>query len=204
MQQRRRGDSGAVAVEAALLLPLVTLIILGIVEFGLLFRDVLTVQTAARDAARTASAHSRDPDYVAQALERVKQSMSIRSPQDTDRILIYKAFDERGLPEGADSATAALAPGGCSIKCASYHGDAAGDYVPLGGSGWSAADQNACPDEGREYVGVIVAIDHAFITGQIGAMFTGGSGDSKMVFEKVVMRLEPRPASSTDDCKPTP
>ncbi len=202
MRVVRRDESGAVAVEAALLLPLITLIILGIVEFGLLFRDVLTVQTAARDAARTGSAHSREPDFATLAVDRVKTSMSIRSPEASDKILVYKAEGSNGLPAGATSATNALT--NCNTNCSVYTWNAAANnYTTSSADPWLSTEQNACPEDAREYLGIIVAIEHPFITGQIGDIMTGGADGKKTVLEKVVMRLEPRPAGDTD-CKPIP
>ena len=200
----RRSESGAGAVEAALLMPLITLILLGIVEFGLLFRDVLTVQTAARDGARTAAAHSRETNYQELAIDRITQAMSIRGVQAGDVIVIYKSLAS-GLPAGVSEASAIPT---CRTDCDIYKKAVSGHYVLQSGTdSWSAPEQNACPEEttptspGREYVGVFVSVDHKFITGQIGAIFTGGAGDSKQVFERVVMRLEPRTAGD-ETCKP--
>jgi Flp pilus assembly protein TadG len=54
--RRRRGDRserGAVAVEMAIVTPLLVLLIFGIIEFGLFFRESLTIASAVTSAART-------------------------------------------------------------------------------------------------------------------------------------------------------
>ena len=49
---RRSDDTGAAAVELALVLPLLLLILFGIVDFGLMLNAQITVTSAAREGAR--------------------------------------------------------------------------------------------------------------------------------------------------------
>jgi Flp pilus assembly protein TadG len=51
----RRPDAGQAAVELALSLPLVFLVLLGVVQVGLVVRDQLLVDHLAREAARAAA-----------------------------------------------------------------------------------------------------------------------------------------------------
>lgn len=53
--RRERGDGGQAAVELALALPLVMLLLLAVVQLGLLVRDQILVVHAAREAAREAA-----------------------------------------------------------------------------------------------------------------------------------------------------
>ena len=56
MKKRLRrilGERGAAIVEMAIVLPLLMVLVFGIVEYGLLFREKLTVAAAANSAART-------------------------------------------------------------------------------------------------------------------------------------------------------
>jgi Flp pilus assembly protein TadG len=62
-------DRGAAAVEAALVLPLLLMLIFGIIEFGLLLTAQINVSQAAREAARAATV---DPDPSA-ARDRVRR-----------------------------------------------------------------------------------------------------------------------------------
>ncbi len=50
---RLRTERGAVAVEFALVLPLLVAMLLGIMEFGLMYNGQVSVTNAAREAART-------------------------------------------------------------------------------------------------------------------------------------------------------
>ncbi len=55
MRPSRRGESGTAAVEFALVLPLVLTVALALVQVGLLVRDRLLVESAARAGARAAA-----------------------------------------------------------------------------------------------------------------------------------------------------
>lgn len=62
MRRRRHGQRGASTVEFALVLPLLLVVALALVQVGLLVRDRLLVEAAARAGARTAAV---DPDQAA-------------------------------------------------------------------------------------------------------------------------------------------
>lgn len=62
----RPGERGTAAVEFALVLPLVLVVVLGLVQVGLIARDRLLVEAAARAGAR-AAALDPDPTAVAAA-----------------------------------------------------------------------------------------------------------------------------------------
>jgi Flp pilus assembly protein TadG len=54
----QRGERGASAVELALLFPLVSLILFGIIEFGVAFLHVQSIRTGVREGARAAAVGS--------------------------------------------------------------------------------------------------------------------------------------------------
>ena len=58
-------DRGAVMVEAIVILPLLILLVLGISEFGFIFRSTITIASTSRSAARVSSnvANDRGADY---------------------------------------------------------------------------------------------------------------------------------------------
>ena len=55
MRVRSRGEGGQALVEFALVLPLLLLLLLGIVQFGTVFRDYIALTDATRVGARQAS-----------------------------------------------------------------------------------------------------------------------------------------------------
>lgn len=54
------GRKGQSAVETALILPIIVLILTGIIDFGLLFNNYLVITNASREAARNAAVGSTD------------------------------------------------------------------------------------------------------------------------------------------------
>ncbi len=58
---RRTADDGAAAVEFALVLPLLLLIIFGIIDFGRMYNDQVTLTEAAREGVRAAVLSPTDP-----------------------------------------------------------------------------------------------------------------------------------------------
>lgn len=59
-----RGDSGASALEFALVAPVLLLLVLGLIEFGFMFQTQLALTHAAREGARIAAVGQFDPAVV--------------------------------------------------------------------------------------------------------------------------------------------
>jgi TadE-like protein len=98
-------ERGAVAVEFAILLPVLIVILFGITAFGLAFSRFETYISAAREGARYAAVHCQpDASSCTSALivNRVQQAAV-------------------GYPIGPGSPTASI-PGAASIDCGSYPG----------------------------------------------------------------------------------
>lgn len=89
--RRRRGERGATLVEGALVAPLFFLLIFSILEFGLVFRQYLTMSTADRNGTRAASAagNAAQADYV--TLQAIKKSSVAIKPSEIKTIVIFKA-----------------------------------------------------------------------------------------------------------------
>jgi Flp pilus assembly protein TadG len=56
------GKKGQAMVETALILPIIILILMGIIDFGLMFNNYLVINNAAREGARNAAVGSSDTD----------------------------------------------------------------------------------------------------------------------------------------------
>ncbi len=67
-EPRRRSERGSAAVEFALVLPLVLVVVLGLVQVGLVARDRLLVEAAARAGARAAAVEPDDAAIASTAL----------------------------------------------------------------------------------------------------------------------------------------
>lgn len=70
------GDRGAVAVEFALLLPLLLLLVFGIIDFGRMLNMQITLTQAAREGSRMASLG----DTQAQITQRIDQAATSLDP----------------------------------------------------------------------------------------------------------------------------
>jgi Flp pilus assembly protein TadG len=66
MRRRLHNESGAAAVEFALILPILLLFVMGIIEFGFIFNRWITVTHAAREGVRVAVVGGVDPIGAAQ------------------------------------------------------------------------------------------------------------------------------------------
>ena len=194
MRCRRRDDQGAVALEAALVTPILLILVLGIIEFSFAMRNQVVVVSDSRVGARIAStaagagwidcrhpvAGDPVPDIpcvdksvpaVAQLATRAIQTSGSAMPMDSiNYILIYRA-DSTGYPDGGNGSFSTCPPGSC-VKFA--WAKSAQEFVHAGGS-WPSASISACfpgkPSDpsgkkrNLERVGVYVNATHKAITG---------------------------------------
>jgi hypothetical protein len=86
-------DDGAALVEFALVSLVLFTILFGIVEFGLAFRDWLSVTSSTREGARVAAAAGNDPDADCAILNAMTGPLLAvpTDSADTFRVFIYKA-----------------------------------------------------------------------------------------------------------------
>lgn len=103
MSDRRRGERGQGLVEFAFLVPVFTMLLLGLLEFGFAFDHHLTLEYSTREGARAGAALANgsklggacaDVDkYVVQAVERVLGSPGspVKNLADVTQIRIYKS-----------------------------------------------------------------------------------------------------------------
>lgn len=88
--RHKKNESGQSLVEFALVLPVLALLILGIVDFGMAFHGVVTVNTAAREGARQGvvlenNEGTTNSKTVVQAARRVTATL----PGEEDRLNIW-------------------------------------------------------------------------------------------------------------------
>jgi Flp pilus assembly pilin Flp len=165
-----RTERGAVTVEAALITPLIALIIFGAVEFGFYFKEAHTVSSAATRGGRELSALPKTGNYQLRVAALVSDQLSVLNGDDlaTVKVAIYKADTSAGhlgdgtLPVGISSVNNVWS---CAQECwkftwnTSKAGGAGLDY-PVGFNSndllspgvpnpapWTPAEQWACaPD----------------------------------------------------------
>ena len=86
---RLKKEKGAAAVEFALLLPLLVVIVFGITTFGFVYKEYIALTHAARDGARLAAV-GKDYDYILNQIEQdlpeeIIQSVEVDPLEPTDR-----------------------------------------------------------------------------------------------------------------------
>lgn len=187
---RPRGQRGAVLIEAALILPVLMVFLLGIMEFGLVYASGATAAGSSRSGARlaatnyapagTVTANQRAAaDEIAAAVSADLENLSNAAPTG---MTIYKAVGSDGSPAGGFPGDDMV--GGCTTNCFRYTWN--GTSMTYSSGGWSNPD--ACGLT-VDSVGVFVQVRHDYLTDMIGS--------SRMVGGHTVMRLEPLP---TDQC----
>jgi Flp pilus assembly protein TadG len=182
---RLRSERGAVAVEAALVTPLVMALIFGLVEFGFFFKDYLSTSSAVRTGVRVASANPRYAGYAQATADRVQFSGSALSYDTVQELWVYKANPTNDFPIGySDFSTCAT--------CTKFQWDGT-KFVPIAGSTWASDTQVACVGAGGppDRIGVYMKVRHDAITGFVFSTLT--------ISESAVMRLEPIPP--TNGCR---
>jgi Flp pilus assembly protein TadG len=81
---RARRQDGQAMVEFALVLPILLLLIMGIIQFGIVFSHYVTLTDAVRAGARQAAVSRTLPDPVLVTENRVKQSAAGLKDSDLD------------------------------------------------------------------------------------------------------------------------
>lgn len=158
------------AVEAAIIFPLLILLVFGIIEFSLLLRDYVSLNTLVREGTRVAATLPRldpattDPvgqDLAAVVVASLNQAGNALPKDSFEELWIYKANDQ-GFPGTGSGFTS------CTTDCVIYRANSDGDFVRVTDTGapfWDWESQNACPGIGIDSVGVWLKARHDSITG---------------------------------------
>jgi hypothetical protein len=125
-------ERGATLVEAAIAYGLLFLTLFAVIEFGLAFKDWLSVSHASREGARAGATFGQDLDADILVLRNVAGTMTPIGLEAGDRVRIYRDNN----PTLSESTTYSYAPGtGCSST-----------VIPaLSG----CCDWTPCPEAGR-------------------------------------------------------
>ncbi len=197
-QHRRvRTDRGAALVEAAIVLPVLMVFLLGIIEFGLVYATGATATGASRSGARLAAAAfgpgkasmQTTADDVAAAVSGDLQALSNAVPVG---MVVYKVnpSSSDGAPNGGFPASNDSMSGGCTSSCFRYTWNPTTKRMVRASSpGWTMTNADICVAATTASVGVWVLVRHSYLTQLIG-QYTFVTG-------KTIMRLEPVPG---DQC----
>lgn len=179
-----RDDRGIAAVEAAIVTPIFMLVVIGVIEFGLAFKDQLAVTSAVRAGARIASAEPRSATFATDAAAQVAREGSALDMKNVQALWVYQA-DASGHPVGSGGTFKT-----CATNCDMFGWNGSA-FVQTGGS-WNATTQNACQGT-QDSVGVYLSFKHPGVT----QAFFSSLGLSSYT----VMRFEPIPSLQAGGCK---
>jgi len=181
-------------VEAALVLPVMILIVLGIIEFGLVFTSYSTTTASTRSGARLAATSYAQAGPVPTAQDAALTQIAAATAADLEVLTnatpvgmaVYRVD-----PASTDGAPSGGFPGpnmagGCTSNCVKFTWNAGTQKMTKTGGSWTNPD--AC-GTAVDSIGVFVETSHDYITGLF--------GQTQTVTGHTVMRLEPLP---TDQC----
>lgn len=186
-------DSGAVAVETALVSTLLIILLFGIIESSFLFKDGLAVSAASRAGARMGASQPRlagTPDFAQLSANQVINALSDFTPANLQEVWVYKSSGTTKYPDSGSFAS-------CNT-CVKFAWNAGSHSLVPTYSNWPASSQNACSgDVGpapnlRDSLGVYVKYRHS---SPLGFFF-----NNLTVSESTVMWIEPWFATAM--CKP--
>ncbi|MEM7286506.1 MAG: TadE family protein [Actinomycetota bacterium] len=201
MTRTRSSESGAAAVEMAILLPVIALLFFGAVEYGFAWSSASKVESASASAARVAAQAGDDDLADWEVLQAVRGSLG-SDISSVDSVVVYDSTAPDGTVPAGCMTAAAYTSGGVAGVCSVYgsddlaslslatfisggsHGGGAGN--PCGGAladGW-------CPDDRVDsgvaptMIGVHISYTHSRVTQYL-------PGLNEDIATHAVARLEP-------------
>ena len=112
--QPRKSEHGAALIEAALVIPILLLLVLGVVDFGFMVNRGTLINNAAREGAREAIFGSSESEIEA----RVRDAAS--SLEQTDLTVTVTCKDSDGTPCPGVNYDTEWEPGGTAIVTVDY------------------------------------------------------------------------------------
>jgi Flp pilus assembly protein TadG len=200
-RRRVRGDRGGAVLELALVVPLLSVLVLGLIEFGTVWRQDNVLIRSVQSAARTGATQGTDRFADYNALRSINASLANLQRAEIERVVIYKATTADGaVPAACKTAAVAddLAARGVADTCniysarqVAYTGNVLTAFGGLASCSASAWDRFWCPTErGRgtptsdpDYLGMYVKLRYTPITGIVSSPET--------METDVVYRLDP-------------
>lgn len=176
-------DHGANLVEFAIVMPIILLVVIGILEVGVAFRDLLTVSNAAKEGVRVVAAMGDDP--LSDCMVLTKTSSALSTSVSLSNLLTIEIFraDSNGDPIAGDTNVYTLPVGANAADCTKW----SPNPMTVSSLAWSPLDRKVKigPTVDLDIAGVRVTYTHNWITGF--PPFIG----SFIVDQATVSRLEP-------------
>lgn len=206
-RRRWRREDGAVAVEAALVIPILCLLVFGMIEFAFAMRDYASVSSMARTGARIGSTAADGgpatcytytgsptctptsaPAAAQLAADAIQRSGAIADPTSINYILVYEA-NANGFP-----GTATTMPTDCSgvASCVKFTWVVSQSAFRYASGTWDSKTISACfpgsASSPLDRIGVYVNTTHRMMTGLFGSTIS--------IKDRSVADFEPLPTTS--------
>ncbi len=179
-------------VEAVFITPLLFIAIFAILEYGLMLYNDNSTANASRTAARSASVYGTDLSADYEIIQKVVEEIDVLGVEKVNYVVVYNIANVGDpMPSGCHTNSVM---GVCNrYTPADFNlplDDAFGNPSPHFRCGGTALDRFWCPGSrdttlagGTDLIGVYVNTTHTYATGFF--------GDSKILEEQTVIRLEP-------------
>ena len=198
---RKQRERGAVLIEAALVFPVLLLLILGSFDYGLLFLDASTTSNVTRQGGRVGSAQGNSPLADYNILTAAVSAGSALRAGSLSEIVIFDAtcsasgacdVNNDPLSKVPPNCTTASQPGICNyypaadltsaVLTPANFGCPPSPAPPTLDSAWCPTTRNVS-QANADYIGVYALVNHKWFTGYFGA--------NRLIHDNVVFRLEP-------------
>jgi TadE-like protein len=179
----REGDRGAAVIEFAIALSLLLALSLGAFEYGMLFRDWLSVTVSAREGGRVAASAATYGQADCVILEATAGALQSLNSGSLEEVQIYKSSSTGNYPGPSSSLTRRYRPGISGepglIACTGSL------WYPISlGSNWKPSDRNNA-GVNADWIGVRVQFRHDWQTGFL--WWNGGASFA----DDAIFRMEP-------------
>jgi hypothetical protein len=166
--RRAPRERGAVLVEAAIALPLVVLVVIGIIEFAFAYQSRAVLDDATRGAGRAASTLASTEDFADRIATVASERMSGRIGTVTPLyLLVYEANDD-GKPGGPGNTSLGIAEvdacGAGNENCLLYAWEDETRAFEAAGGFWDSDAHEACVHLYTR-IGVAILIAYEPVTG---------------------------------------
>ncbi len=184
LRRREEDERGAALIEFALVFTLLLTIALGAFEYGMVFRDWLSVTVAAREGGRVAASAATFGQADCVVLEATAGALQSLNSGTLREVHIYRSSASGSYPGAGSAFTRRYRPGQPGdvglIACSG-----GSEWFPLQlGASWAPAARNNS-GVNADWIGVRVTFDHDWITG-----FLWWTGTASFT-DDAIFRMEP-------------
>jgi hypothetical protein len=176
---RHGRDDGQSLVEFSLAIPIFVLLLMGVIEFGFLYNNILTVQFASRQGVSAAAQVGGEDGADCAILKGVEAALTV--PVDRSRVTAVEIYQSDANGDPMPGRVNRYARTGV-LDCP---GTQTQPYTLVGTEGYPQAARHDSLAEGLEVVGVRIEYLYAAIT-------PIGAGRTWRVSDGATLRMEPK------------